>query len=312
MTDRDNDPFLSHQRQIPRAQGSLAPGPGLYKNTAGKTWNSWFCFSIFTPIPLFLIISIGFAFLWKVMSFIPVAFVILGLLRTITVGARGNDISDSQTKSGLWLQSLACLLAVVLGTATGIFAYEHFMRTFYNLAYGREYQNVVASSPAAAYADAGKLYFADTSTVDLSKALGYKREHTYCVAPIIDSGPEQVRTIGFFAIGLDCCGSRGEFECGGAGEDQARGGVRAPVDGVFEFSHSAFMDAVMQAAAVYDIEPEEEPLLVHWVKDPNREQRNAILATLGTVILGTGLFVIMVIILSVMASLSMSQGQLPQ
>merc|ERR1719498_2107411 len=60
------------------------------------------------------------------------------------------------------------------------------------------------------------------------KSFGFKaNDFTYCVAPVVsrtasvhpDSGGPKVS---FWAVGKDCCGNRGNFECDGAGETEVR------------------------------------------------------------------------------------------
>merc|ERR1719464_2253893 len=182
----------------------------------------------------------------------------LGLVTAVQLSLPGDCVSKGPLGMGDLLPCGVCLFAVAAGMLAGVYAHEAYTGPFYGVAMGRTYHDVLASSQAAAYADAGKLYFAETSDVDTSRVLGHKDGRRYCVAPIIDRGTAQARKVSFWAIGLDCCGIRSRFECGDAGS-KARGGARAPPDGVFDRPSAGFLKAVRQAAHVYDLEVPAEP-----------------------------------------------------
>jgi len=327
-----NDPFLTHQGNVttkPKPAGTSY----FAKPKAGPKQNGWFVSMIGKPIPIFLCISTSFAFLWSLAPAIPIAMVFVSFVwttnvalshsvfglqqsRAFTSAELGARVSEKITMEGFWLQCLATVLAIVLGTLTGLYAFESYTSTFYTIVFGREYSDVLASSQGVQYADAGKMVFSDTSTVDTAMGVGYRDKYTYCVAPVMDSGVDQARSVGFWAIGYDCCGSRGDFECGGAGDGTAHGGVRAPPDGMLDRSHGEFMRAVHQAAAVWDLVPDEHPILLHWVRDPVKEQWNALTGTCGVIALGMALFTLLVIVMSAASHLSSgfngAEGQAPQ
>merc|ERR1719464_392413 len=148
----------------------------------------------------------------------------LGLVTAVQLSLPGDCVSKGPLGMGDLLPCGVCLFAVAAGMLTGVYAHEAYTGPFYGVALGREYHNILASSQGAAYADAGRLHFAETSNVDTNRVLGHKDGRRYCVAPIIDSGNAQMMKISFWAVGLDCCGSRGDFTCGDAGSSSARGG----------------------------------------------------------------------------------------
>merc|ERR1719162_664608 len=167
----------------------------------------------------------------------------------------------------VWLYIVITWLAVFLGGVTGMNAEESYMSQFYAITFFSEYENVLASTPGAAYSDAGKVHFAESSKVDHDKSIGFKEKMVYCAAPIIDKNQGR-KSVAFWAIGFDCCDARGNFHCGAAG-DKVRGGVRAPPDGFFAQDNGMFMKAVNQAAAVGGFDVDEDVILLHWVEDPD-------------------------------------------
>lgn len=113
---------------------------------------------------------------------------------------------------------------------------------------------------------------------------------TFCAAPIVssESAEKALDTKGtatfvqFWAVGKDCCPNRGGFACGGAKSDKekVRSGVVLPEvrnEELSAFAHatkleqSGFLMAVQAACALYELETGEAPVLLHWVKSPDRE-----------------------------------------
>lgn len=240
------------------------------------------------PLFIFVATSIAFAVLWQAMP-LPAVLAMVFLLAALPMSMPVAHIKAGAVAAGALLPIGVCLLALVSGALTGIYAYEAYLHPFFAMSLGRTYHNVLASTPGAAYADAGKVHFADSSDVQVDFALGYRRAPTYCVAPIMDSssGGLQARMITFWAIGTNCCTARGTFTCA---KQEARGGVRATLDGIFVQSHQEFLKAIAQAAAVSDLAVDDNPILVHWVADPAAEQRDKLLGAFGVLGLGTALF----------------------
>jgi len=241
----------------------------------------------------YVVISACFAYVYHYLPIIP--------LVVVAICAVGPFVSFPGGRKVVRIGPITPMLhflAIILGILTGLYAYEAFMWLTYTISFGREYSNVLASESSAAYWDAGSMWFAQTSNVDTSRSVGYMDESTYCVAPILDSGPQQT-TVGFWAVGMDCCGERGAFECHNAGLSDARGAVRVPMGGgMLEWSHKSFERAVKQAAAVHGLTPESDPMFVYWVRDPKQEQLRATLHSLGVIAVGSGLFAVMGITVS--------------
>lgn len=100
---------------------------------------------------------------------------------------------------------------------------------------GQYYAGISASALAASHADAGIIQFEEGTKLDETLAVGLRvAGHTYCVAPVRDPNKDLTveDPVQFWAVGLDCCGGRGSFDCDDAANAEARGGMvlQEPVD----------------------------------------------------------------------------------
>merc|ERR1740123_2703950 len=118
--------------------------------------------------------------------------------------------------------------------------------------------------------DAGRVVFSPGSSLDVSKAMGFRNEDTYCVAPVASGsvqGHAPLASYDFWAVGKNCCsGSAGDFRCGWYDAKRARGGVRM----VRDEDRAFYRLAVQQAQSTFQIKSV-HPLFFHWVEDPNAE-----------------------------------------
>lgn len=160
-----------------------------------------------------------------------------------------------------WLAAFS-LFAVCTTTLVGVLSYHMVLSEYWLLYDSNTYTNILPSEPASGYADAGKLVFADGTRVDATKALGYKDGDTYCVAPIVDD--LEPALVEFWAVGRNCCGARGSFECDDAWDRKARSGV------VAFGGREKYSAAMRMAEAAYGIASAETPVLVHWVVEPEQ------------------------------------------
>lgn len=71
-------------------------------------------------------------------------------------------------------------------------------------------------------ADGGRVSFAPEAYLDQARAVGFHAEgHTYCAAPV-SSRADPTAAVNFWAVGRDCCGLRGSFECDAAPKQTGR------------------------------------------------------------------------------------------
>eukprot|EP00419_Tripos_fusus_P037629 CAMPEP_0172778850 /NCGR_PEP_ID=MMETSP1074-20121228/202120_1 /TAXON_ID=2916 /ORGANISM="Ceratium fusus, Strain PA161109" /LENGTH=382 /DNA_ID=CAMNT_0013615799 /DNA_START=291 /DNA_END=1440 /DNA_ORIENTATION=- len=121
---------------------------------------------------------------------------------------------------------------------------------------------------------AGIMYFKEDSRVRKETAVAFRNGMTYCVAPIMrhvqeskpGGGPvaPPSGTVDFWAVGVDCCGKKGEtFTCGEVGTSLARSGLRL-MDGT---ARSMFLLGVQEWSAGTGL-PVRHPVFFHWVVDP--------------------------------------------
>merc|ERR550537_821201 len=141
------------------------------------------------------------------------------------------------------------------------------MFPYYAYDENRSYSNVLPTEPAEAHADAGKIKFSHTARVDTTRAMGYKAGSVYCVAPILDD--TQLDRVEYWAAGIDCCPSRGDFNCDDAWNPKAKSGVVIlDSNALIPTKHDFYMKAAKEAEAAYQLSSAEEPLFVRWVADP--------------------------------------------
>jgi len=160
-----------------------------------------------------------------------------------------------------------CMIAFLLSTAVGLFAYEGCIQTYWTSNAMHAYANVLPSESASGYADASKIVFADEARLATGNVLGYKDIDVYCVVPILDdSGLHRVQ---FWAAGVNCCGSRSDFRCDDAWDRRARSGL-VILDRDW---HPQYALAAKQAEAAFDITSVEEPVFVRWVRDPEEFEK---------------------------------------
>lgn len=122
-----------------------------------------------------------------------------------------------------WSCAVAWVLAVTLGLWNWSLLMPH-----YDVVTLNTYTNVdVGAISGTGVMDAGRFSFKAGSYIDTSKAYGFKKVDTYCVAPVA-SGKTPLVTYDFWAAGVNCCsGEPGDFHCGEAnGKLQLGGGVR--------------------------------------------------------------------------------------
>lgn len=176
-------------------------------------------------------------------------------------------------------------LAALGGLLVGL--YIHYEWTLFYGKYSNmmKYSNVAASQPAMQFEDAGSLIFTQGTTVDRTRAVGYRNirtSQTMCVAPVVDSQMAPTDPIVFFAVGVNCCGWRASFHCDDAAKGGTRGGLlmltpnhlTSPamewaVDSAFNFE--GFEEAIELQKSVFGVSPAKHHRMLRWVEDPTAD-----------------------------------------
>mmetsp|Transcript_20878 Transcript_20878/g.60270 ORF Transcript_20878/g.60270 Transcript_20878/m.60270 type:complete len:320 (+) Transcript_20878:29-988(+) len=249
---------------IDLAPGSVfAPGKRRRMNLVA------ICANIFLPWITFSAIYAGMSFSLHYQR--PTAawlLVVFGLIATglsffLAVRARQREMDE------MWYTfSTAALLVATLAAA--IFGDINFwfnMQPYYDVENLNTYPSVnPAREKGQQLMDAGRVYFADGTGLDMAKAMGFKNLDLYCVAPITH-GQEQMASYDFWAVGVNCCsGVSSDFRCGEFNNPHARSGLRLMRDDQRAF----FRLAVQQAEAAYNIKAT-HPVFFYWMQDPVAE-----------------------------------------
>jgi len=187
-----------------------------------------------------------------------------------------------------------CLIAVVMGTALGQRGWNNNWRQFWWMNIGQQIVPTVAATPAGARSDAATLAFAsvngtlDHSSVDISRSVGFKDTHLYCVAPILspDTAGADFPRVNYWAVGMDCCSKSGTFSCdssrdysAGYGVVQLAGGFPCPSCNV-----DSFQKAIAKAESTYGLVSAPDALLVRWVTSISTTKMHAGLVAVGSLL----------------------------
>mmetsp|Transcript_71902 Transcript_71902/g.124845 ORF Transcript_71902/g.124845 Transcript_71902/m.124845 type:complete len:330 (-) Transcript_71902:56-1045(-) len=258
---------MSGERVEAGAAGSIfAPGKRRRMNLVA------ICLNIF--MPWFLFCS-----LYGIMSFtvhyqhptlawfmVLMGFVISAFAGFLSLRAKMRD------RDPMWytFASLGFFLATILAAVFGDMNFWYNMQPFYDIENLNTYPSVnPAREKGQQLMDAGRVYFADGSALDMQKAMGFKNLDIYCVAPIVN-GQEQLASYDFWAVGINCCsGVSSDFRCGEFNNPHARSGLRLMRDDQRPF----FRLAVQQAEAAYNIKAT-HPLFFYWMQDPVAEMNS--------------------------------------
>eukprot|EP00747_Dinoflagellata_sp_TGD_P163699 gnl/TRDRNA2_/TRDRNA2_182665_c0_seq1.p1 gnl/TRDRNA2_/TRDRNA2_182665_c0~~gnl/TRDRNA2_/TRDRNA2_182665_c0_seq1.p1 ORF type:complete len:409 (-),score=76.91 gnl/TRDRNA2_/TRDRNA2_182665_c0_seq1:363-1589(-) len=193
-------------------------------------------------------------------------------------------IWNVSTKKWARQMGVLCCVAVIIGLLAGTVVYLKHLIFFYSYDDFQHYTNVIASQPSPRFADASMLYFASSTRLDTSRAVGYKASDTgttFCVAPIVDSSLGLEQDINYFAVGIDCCAARGHFVCDGAASEATASLVVLNPDMVFEpitawlvnrfsdFPKEDYHRAIELDEAVFGMHAADKIQFLRWTPDPH-------------------------------------------
>eukprot|EP00403_Amphidinium_massartii_P039178 CAMPEP_0178436070 /NCGR_PEP_ID=MMETSP0689_2-20121128/34252_1 /TAXON_ID=160604 /ORGANISM="Amphidinium massartii, Strain CS-259" /LENGTH=625 /DNA_ID=CAMNT_0020058159 /DNA_START=15 /DNA_END=1892 /DNA_ORIENTATION=+ len=186
------------------------------------------------------------------------------------------------SRSTAWkLFGLLCLVCSLVGLYLGYDNYTRYLNDYYIYYHSRHYSNVLPSGNPGATKDAGSMVFAAGSFVDSSMTVGYRSGALYCVAPVVarddlsgssdnstsSSSSAAAPSVGYWAVGTDCCRVRSDFQCGDAMLSDVRSGLVV----IDEPSHSEKLEkwraAAALAASTYGLSLPSDPTFVYWLDD---------------------------------------------
>lgn len=166
-----------------------------------------------------------------------------------------------------WWMGLIFGQATVIGLVVGISAYYRSMRYYWMHDEMRTYTNVAAAQHSDEFIDASMFLFTADTRLDTTRSAGLQSRwsgQTYCVSPIVDSSMNAGDPIYYWAVGVNCCNRRSNFQCDDARDVGTRSGLV-----VLELGDMAdFEQAVSLEKSWYFTSPAERPKFIRWTKDP--------------------------------------------
>mmetsp|Transcript_87373 Transcript_87373/g.187363 ORF Transcript_87373/g.187363 Transcript_87373/m.187363 type:complete len:352 (-) Transcript_87373:67-1122(-) len=164
-------------------------------------------------------------------------------------------------------------IAVVAGPLCGLYNYEYYSQRYNSIQDLKVIHGLDASKELGQNVmDAGVVYFARGSQLDVMKSWHFHHRTTYCVAPIVSSNSSlpETQSYDFWAVGKDCCSlGSSDFRCGAWGETKARSGIRVISDEDMPY----YRLAVQQAETLYGVMAS-HPLFFEWSDHPEAEVKS--------------------------------------
>lgn len=160
--------------------------------------------------------------------------------------------------------ALSLLVAWVGGIVLGNANYSANLQPFYNLQNLNSYRDIDPSKMRGEQLmDAGVMSFAQGTTFDVTKSMGFSNKKVYCVAPIT-MGSTKPLSYDLWVVGTDCCTvNKADFHCTANVGRGTKGGFRLLAGGS---DRALYRLAVQQAEASYKIAAN-HPLFFTWVND---------------------------------------------
>jgi len=155
-----------------------------------------------------------------------------------------------------------CMVSVLAGVTVGLWIKNEYLHRYWQLDDGQVYENISPISNSAATADASIIHFRNGTFVDDMRTVGFVAQGSiYCVAPFGIPGPYTSR-VEYWAVGINCCEKRMNFECGTAREP---GNLSA----VVEVPSRQFKAAIQQAQSIYGVTSADSMQLLNVMGNPN-------------------------------------------
>eukprot|EP00929_Paragymnodinium_shiwhaense_P122286 TRINITY_DN94932_c0_g1_i1.p1 TRINITY_DN94932_c0_g1~~TRINITY_DN94932_c0_g1_i1.p1 ORF type:complete len:313 (+),score=76.10 TRINITY_DN94932_c0_g1_i1:182-1120(+) len=224
------------------------------------------CVNILFPWLLFCVIFAVMSFYLHYQHPTMAWLIVLGAYGVVGVSGFLAFRAKQKQLDPMWytFSTIALFVAVTLAAICGDMNFWFNMQPFFDIENLNTYPSVnPAREKGQQLMDAGRVYFAEGTALDMRKAMGFKNLDLYCVAPIVN-GQQQLASYDFWAVGINCCsGVSSDFRCGEFNNPQARSGLRLMRDDQRPF----YRLAVQQAEAAYNIKAT-HPLFFYWMQDP--------------------------------------------
>lgn len=241
----------------------FVPGKRRRLNIVGICINAFFPFFMFAT--LYCAMSFKFHYQNPTMCWL-IAFALFFVSVLMLVYAKRGRKRDREP-AWLMFTSLSCVFAVIFATVFGNLNYVFNLLPYYEIDSLNNYPSVnPANDWGQMMMDAGRIYFADGTGIDMQKASSFKATDLYCVAPIVN-GEEKMSHYDFWAVGVNCCsGVSSDFRCGQFNNPKARSGIRL----LWDSQRAFYRLAVQMAAAQFQLNAP-HPLFFEWIQDPVAE-----------------------------------------
>eukprot|EP00933_Yihiella_yeosuensis_P024813 TRINITY_DN19237_c0_g1_i1.p1 TRINITY_DN19237_c0_g1~~TRINITY_DN19237_c0_g1_i1.p1 ORF type:complete len:363 (+),score=46.45 TRINITY_DN19237_c0_g1_i1:143-1231(+) len=229
----------------------------------------WLCFAV---------IMGTFTFLTWTLPLLPWTLVLVSICVSIDLVAQSFS---PLTGKGLYWRCLGtlCIAASLLGLMMGLYDHDKYLSSYALYQAAPSVSGVLPQMDPARFKDAGIMRFGEGSYVDASMSIGYTADSDirYCVAPVLGKGTSDAKgtSIGFWAVGIDCCDPRGAFACGPIWNRTVTSGLSILQPGTLggeDLEDVAMLRlAVREAAALNSLTPAADPVFVRWAQDPEQE-----------------------------------------
>lgn len=213
---------------------------------------------------------------WIVKHYNPMAVTIMEIVVFLIAGGFFVMSVTTHKKSKLPLFPLGCLMLIAVAFSM-VFVesgWNNCWRQFWWMHTGTSY-GASGSTPAEARSDASVLTFNGVkngtawTSVDATRAAGYRNGDIYCAAPILDPTVAlgDIMRVEFWAIGINCCDDFGSFTCDASRETAGQVGVVMKGDGMpcAGCNANEFRLAALKAAGVNKMVSAPGALYVRYV-----------------------------------------------
>lgn len=163
------------------------------------------------------------------------------------------------------------VLVAVVSVCLGVYCFQAYTEPYEIYSGSHNYDMVEPSINPGAHRDAGAIEFVVGSKVDADHSIGIRNGDMYCAAPIM--GPDATGYAGFWAVGMNCCGARGNFRCGDVSNQQIRSGLVVLDENYFGVEEiPLYTKAAEEVSAQFSIAMPSKPIFVRWSSDVSSDR----------------------------------------